>query len=44
MGAVMSYAVTLAKDRRLAPAGVLAFSGFIPAVEVVEGAWPPGPG
>ena len=32
MGAVMSYAVALGKDRP-SPAGLLAFSGFIPAVE-----------
>jgi len=32
MGAVMSYALGLGPDRP-APAGVLAFSGFIPAVE-----------
>ena len=32
MGSVMSYALGLAADRP-APAGILAFSGFIPAVE-----------
>ncbi|HEX7609337.1 MAG TPA: phospholipase [Solirubrobacteraceae bacterium] len=32
MGAVMSYALGLDRDRPL-PAGILAFSGFIPAVE-----------
>ena len=32
MGAVMSYALALAGDRP-APAGILAFSGFIPTVE-----------
>jgi phospholipase/carboxylesterase len=32
MGAVMSYALGLSGDRP-APAGILAFSGFIPAVE-----------
>jgi len=37
MGAVMSYALALDADRP-APAGVLAFSGFIPTVE----GWRPG--
>ena len=32
MGSVMSYALGLAHDRP-APAGILAFSGFIPTVE-----------
>ena len=32
MGSVMSYALGLARDRP-APAGILAFSGFIPTVE-----------
>jgi phospholipase/carboxylesterase len=32
MGSVMSYALGLGPDRR-APAGILAFSGFIPTVE-----------
>ena len=32
MGAVMSYALGLGADRP-APAGILAFSGFIPSVE-----------
>ncbi|HEY1451114.1 MAG TPA: phospholipase [Solirubrobacteraceae bacterium] len=32
MGSVMSYALSLGRDRP-APAGVLAFSGFIPTVE-----------
>ena len=35
MGAVMSYALALGKDRP-SPAGVLAFSGFIPTVEGFE--------
>jgi phospholipase/carboxylesterase len=39
MGSVMSYSLGLAADRP-APAGILAFSGFIP---VVEG-WEPAPG
>jgi phospholipase/carboxylesterase len=38
MGAVMSYALTLGSGRP-APAGVLAFSGFIPAVEGFELDW-----
>lgn len=38
MGAVMSYALGLAADRP-APAGILAFSGFIPTVE----GWEPHP-
>jgi phospholipase/carboxylesterase len=36
MGSVMSYAMGLGADRP-APAGILAFSGFVPAVE----AWQP---
>ena len=32
MGSVMSYALGLGPDRP-APAGILAFSGFVPAVE-----------
>jgi phospholipase/carboxylesterase len=32
MGTVMSYALALAADRP-APAGILAFSGFVPVVE-----------
>ena len=32
MGSVMSYALALAADRP-APAGILAFSGFVPTVE-----------
>jgi len=39
MGAVMSYALGLGPDRP-APAGVLAFSGFIPTVQ----GWEPDPG
>jgi phospholipase/carboxylesterase len=32
MGSVMSYSLGLAKDRP-APAGILAFSGFVPVVD-----------
>jgi phospholipase/carboxylesterase len=39
MGSVMSYALGLAADRP-APAGILAFSGFIPTVEGWEPALP----
>jgi phospholipase/carboxylesterase len=35
MGAVMSYALALSADRP-APAGILAFSGFVPTVSVWE--------
>jgi phospholipase/carboxylesterase len=38
MGAVMSYALAL-RSGRPAPAGVLAFSGFIPTVEGFELEW-----
>jgi phospholipase/carboxylesterase len=38
MGAVMSYALALGSGRS-APAGVLAFSGFIPTVEGFEVEW-----
>ncbi len=38
MGAVMSYALGLGPDRP-APAGIMAFSGFVPTVE----GWEPGP-
>ena len=39
MGSVMSYALGLGPDR-LAPAGILAFSGFVPTVEGWEPALP----
>ncbi len=39
MGSVMSYAVGLGPDRP-APAGILAFSGFVPTVEGWEPALP----
>jgi phospholipase/carboxylesterase len=39
MGSVMSYALGLSGDRP-APAGILAFSGFVPTVE----GWAPDPG
>ena len=39
MGSVMSYALGLGPDRP-APAGILAFSGFVPAVEGWEPALP----
>jgi phospholipase/carboxylesterase len=38
MGSVMSYSLGLGRDRP-APAGILAFSGFIPTVE----GWQPSP-
>jgi phospholipase/carboxylesterase len=38
MGSVMSYALGLGRDRP-APAGILAFSGFIPSVETWEPAF-----
>jgi len=43
MGAVMSYALGLAAERPV-PAGVLAFSGFVPGVEEWEPDFPSRPG
>ena len=41
MGSVMSYALGLSAERP-PPAGILAFSGFVPTVEAWEPTWPIG--